>query len=128
MNARALGRLGKNGAVVPAGWAAYNGVWVVILAAFGASALPLWLYGGAVALTEAAAAGVLLAHWRVLERHGRYVLDAGSPAPVIAAIGLALLALGPSLGPWLYPPGGVTVTWAALLVVRDARWRRRAIP
>lgn len=115
----------RGAALVPALWAGYNACWIALLAGFGGSADPLWLWSGAAAIVELFGAAILLSWWRKGPSTGRRVIFARGEVSVIAALGVTMLVLATALGLWLIPPGAVTLCWAMVLVARDLRrWRR----
>lgn len=117
--------LGRYGAVVPAGWAAYNGMWLAVLAGFGGSALVLWLYGGAIALTALFAAAVVASGWRHPVEPRRYRVPGRGEAALSGAAGVAFVGLGVVYGAWFYPIGGVLVAFTAVLAALEVRERHR---
>jgi hypothetical protein len=117
--------VGGYGALVPAGWAAYNGLWLAILAGLGGSALTLWLYGGAVALTELFAGAVVVSGWRHPVEPRRYRLAARGEAALCGALGVAFGGLGAVFGAWFFPLAAVLLVLAGVFAALEVRDRRR---
>lgn len=117
----------RAGALVPAGWGAYNGVWLVVEAGFGAEALPLWLYAAAITLVELAAIAVLLAAFRHPFGTRPYEVPTRGELSLLTAVGVVLVGLGAAYGAWFYPIGSVTLAWAFWLLSRDLVLRRRSL-
>ncbi len=110
----------RSGAIVPAGWAAFNGALLAILAGFGGSANPLWLYGASVALTEFFAGAVLLSEWR--HPAGRtYQVPARGETALLAGVGLSLVALGVTFGAWFFPMAAVSLWLSLRFELKDRR-------
>jgi hypothetical protein len=116
----------RAGAIVPAGWATYNGVWLITLSAFGGSAVVLWLYGGAIALTALFAMAVVLSQWRHPLESRRYQVPLRAEASIIGAGGICFVGLGFAFGAWLFPVGGILIVWAALVARLDVADRHRS--
>jgi hypothetical protein len=111
--------------LVPALWALYNAVWLLILATFGGTATVLWLYGGAMALVEGFAAMVVLSGLRHPLAERSYQVPARGEVGILAASGCLLVGLGFVFGSWFFPLGGVTLSLAVIQIGKDIRTRQR---
>lgn len=115
----------RTGALVPALWALYNGMWLLLLAIFGGSAVILWLYGGAMAIVEGIAAMMVVSGWRHPLAERSYQVPARGEVGILAASGCLLVGLGFVFGSWFFPLGGVTLFLAVIQIGKDIRTRRR---
>jgi hypothetical protein len=113
----------RAGAVVPAGWGVYNGLWLVVMAGMGGTAVNLWLYAGAVTITMLFACCLVLSRWRHQLEASRFPVGLRGEASGIAAGGIAIVGLGFVFGAWFFPLGGAFVLWGAALVLMDSKSR-----
>lgn len=114
----------QSGAIVPALWAAYNGMFLAILGGMGGTEIPLLLYGGSITIMEIIGIVIIMARWHSPATGQRYRLPSRGEAGIVGALALTLLALAEALGPWLYPPGGVTLCWAVMIAYKDHQVRK----
>jgi peptidoglycan/LPS O-acetylase OafA/YrhL len=115
----------RSGALVPAGWAAYNGLWLALLAGLGGNATVLWLYGGATAIAELFAGAVVISGWRHPLEPRRHLLARHGEASLLGALGVAFAGLGVVFGAWFYPMAAVLLAFAVSLAAMDVRDRHR---
>lgn len=105
--------------LVVAGWGAFNGVLLAVLAVYGEQGLVYWLWGGVVVLVGVAALLVLRSSHREPEQHTRYrVPRGGGPAVPPAALGITLAVLSLAYGPWMLSLAAPPLIVAAVLAVR----------
>lgn len=115
---------GRTGALVPAGWAAYNGLGLAILAGFGGHAIELWLYGGGCALTVLFAGALRVSRLRHPGEPGPKPLPTRGDAGLFGALGVTFLGLAVVYGAWFYPLAVVLIVLSLALVRLDLRNRR----
>ncbi|MGI8802019.1 MAG: hypothetical protein ACR2KV_07575 [Solirubrobacteraceae bacterium] len=120
-----------------AGWrpsAAPFGFWAVLLgalaglqAAFGGSTLPVLLQAAAATVSGSISLGLLLASRRQRRRPGRRlaVPELSMPTP-LAAISVAAIVSGATIGSWLIIGGVLGLVLAGGGLVREHRAERRA--
>jgi hypothetical protein len=106
--------------LVVAGWGLLNGVLLAILAVYGERGpVVYWLWGGVVALLEAAALLVLFSSHLGPEQHTRYRMPrGGGPAVPPAAAGITLGVLSLAYGPWMLSLAAPLLCAAAALALR----------
>lgn len=129
---RVTGRDGHSGALVPAGWAAYNAAWLAVMGGLGIGRRggvgvnwPIWLYSGAIAVTILFTFFIVISRWRhPLEPRQRQVSLRGDAA-LCGAMGITFAGLGVVFGSWWAPFSGVMVVMAVWLAVKDASARHR---
>lgn len=114
--------------MVPAGWAAYNGLLLAVLAGMGGPATALWLYGGSVALMEAFAAAILLSRWRHPLRPERIRMPIRGEVGIFGALGVLFVGFGVVYGSWFYPMAAVLLAVTAYLAVTGLKNRPRPEP
>ena len=117
------------GAMVPIGWAAYNGMWMAILAGFGThNAEIVWLYVAAGAIIS----GFGMAMFTSKVRHPidptRRRVPLRGDAGIIGAFGIAFVGIGVIFGAWWYPFAGIFGVEAIWLAVKDYLQLRRLDP
>lgn len=113
----------RAGAIVPAGWAAYNGLLLAVLAGFGGNDTAMWVYAGAVALVEAFAAAVVFSRWRHPTIPRQVRLPIRGEASIFGGLGAALAGLGVVFGSWFYPVAAVVLAVAVYLAVTGLKNR-----
>ncbi len=129
---RVTGRDGHSGALVPAGWAAYNAIWLATeggldIGRKGGVGVnwPIWLYSGSIAVTVLFAFFIVVSRWRhPLEPRQRPVSLRGD-AGLCGAMGVAFGGLAVVFGSWWAPFSLVMLVMAIWLAVKDASARHR---
>jgi hypothetical protein len=129
---RVTGRDGHSGALVPAGWAAYNAVWLAVMGGLdigrrGGAGVdwPIWVFSGSIAITILFAFLVVFSRWRhPLEPRQRPVSLRGD-ASLCGAMGIMFAGLAAVFGSWWGPFSAVMVVMAIWLFVKDSSARHR---
>lgn len=121
-----LSALRRSGAIVPAGWALYNGMWFCVMAGFGGNADMMWLYGGSIALTELFAGAVSMSKFLHPGDVRHYVLPTRGEAGLLGAVALLFAAVAIAFGIWFWPLCAVSLVLAGWAVVRDHLERHRS--
>lgn len=126
------GRPGHSGALVPAGWALYNGMWMAVEGGFDASARtgvgstwPLYLYGGAIAIVFVFAALVTMSRWRHPLEPRTHPFAPRGDAALYGALGAFFGGIAVVWGMWWMPLCGVSLALATWMAVKDLRDVRR---
>ena len=108
------------GAMVPIGWAAYNGMWMGVLAGFGThNAEIVWLYFGSGVIISAFGMAVYVSKLRHPIDPTRHRIPLRSDAGLVGAFGIAFIGLGVVFGAWWYPFATVFIVEALWLVAKD---------
>ena len=130
--ARAVSEARRSGAIIPAGWALMNAVWLWVDSGFDAvrptgvgTTWPLYLSSSAVAITMLLAGCAMVSGWR--HPADRRVLEVSRRGDmgIYAALGMMFTGLTVIYGLWWLPFAIVSVVLALFILVRDARIRAR---
>lgn len=120
------------GALVPAGWAAYNAVWLAVQGGLDAGRhggpgvdWPIWVYAGAIAITTLFTFFLLVSRWRSPLGATHHHVSLRGDAGLCGALGVTFAGLAVVYGSWWVPLAGVMVVMAVWLAVKDAAVRRR---
>lgn len=114
------------GAMIPVGWAAYNGVWMAVLGGFGThNAEIVWLYVASGAIITSFGLAVFLHKVRHPIDPTLRRLPLRADAGICAAFGIAFIGIGVIFGAWWYPFATIFLVEAIWLVVKDYRLYRR---
>lgn len=108
------------GAMVPIGWAAYNGMWMGVLAGFGThNAEIVWLYFAAGAIISGFGMAIYVSKLRHPIDPVRHRLPLRSDAGLVGALGIAFIGIGVIFGAWWYPFATIFVVEAIWLAAKD---------
>lgn len=110
-----------------AGWAVLLGALAGVQAGFGGGLLPVLVQGGAAAMIAAVAVALVVAP-RIAKRRagGLRAVPALSLASALAALSIAAMLDGASIGSWLIIGGGLGLALAVGGLARERRAERRA--
>lgn len=129
---RAVAEARRSGAIIPAGWALMNTVWLSVDSGFQAvrppgvgTTWPLYLSSGAVAITFLLAGCATISGLRhPADRRVLRVSRRGDMG-IYAALGVLFSGMTVIFGLWWLPFAIVAVLLACFILVRDARIRAR---
>lgn len=110
-------------AKVPALWALFNGVLMGVAGALGAKPTILYLYGGAIAITELYAAAVFVSERAHPLGPRQYAVRGSTGAALWLALTCAFGALAGGYGLWFAPLAGATLIITAYVMVAGRRRR-----
>lgn len=129
---RAVKEARRSGAIIPAGWALMNAVWLWVAVGFQVvrpggvgTTWPLYLSSGAIAITILVAGCAAISGLRhPADRRVLQVSRRGDMG-IYAAMGMGFAGLTVIYGLWWLPFAIVSVLLAMFILVRDARIRAR---
>jgi hypothetical protein len=129
---RMLGGGRRSGALVPAGWALINAVWLWVQTGFDAggrpavgNSLPLYIYSGSIGITMLLAGFIVLSGWRHTAEARQHALSRRGDIAIYAALGVFFSGMAVVFGAWWVPIGGPLLVLALWLLLREARFRAR---